>query len=98
MVEAIKEGNADKMCSLLGNVLEEVTATEVAAVGELKEELRKAGAKGVLMSGSGTTVFGIFPDDVDTRLIKNEFMKKDNVRSVFDSRFIVNKGGKPVYA
>ena len=98
MVEAIKEGNADKMCSLLGNVLEEVTAGECKAVNEIKQALKEAGAKGVLMSGSGTTVFGIFPEDVDTAKVKEAFMKKENVRSVFDSRFIVNKGGKPVYA
>ena len=98
MVEAIKDGDLNKMCSLLGNVLEEVTAGEVAAVNELKSELTAYGAKGVLMSGSGTTVFGIFSEDADTKKIKSELMKRENVRSVFDSRFVVNKGGKTVYA
>ncbi|MCR4777215.1 MAG: 4-(cytidine 5'-diphospho)-2-C-methyl-D-erythritol kinase [Lachnospiraceae bacterium] len=98
MVKAIEEGNADKMCALLGNVLEEVTAKEYKIIHELKHELKEAGAKGVLMSGSGTTVFGIFAPDADTKKIKSDFMKKNTVRSVFDSRFMVNKGGKLVNA
>ncbi len=46
--------------SLLSNDLESVTIRYFPEVGDLKEMLLKAGAKGVLMTGSGPTVFGIF--------------------------------------
>lgn len=57
---AIEEGNLNKMCALIGNVLEEVTASKYKEVGQLEEILRKEGAVGAFMTGSGPTVFGVF--------------------------------------
>ncbi|MGE5575955.1 MAG: 4-(cytidine 5'-diphospho)-2-C-methyl-D-erythritol kinase [Syntrophothermus sp.] len=47
----------------LRNVLESVTLSRYPELSELKAALRRAGAAGVLMSGSGPTVFGIAPDE-----------------------------------
>ncbi|MBU1275623.1 MAG: 4-(cytidine 5'-diphospho)-2-C-methyl-D-erythritol kinase [Proteobacteria bacterium] len=47
---------------LLANDLEEVSLREYPILGHIKEALRKAGAEGCLMSGSGPTVFGVFAD------------------------------------
>ncbi len=60
MLEAIRKGDADGMVSRLGNVLEEVTIPKLPIVQKIKEELAGAGAEGVLMSGSGPTVFAVF--------------------------------------
>ena len=57
---AIDEGDLNKMCALIGNVLEEVTASKYKEVGQLEEILRKEGAVGAFMTGSGPTVFGVF--------------------------------------
>lgn len=57
---AIEEGDLNKMCALIGNVLEEVTASKYKEVGQLEEILRKEGAVGAFMTGSGPTVFGVF--------------------------------------
>jgi len=46
----------------LHNDLEKVTIERYPQVQELKEMLSEAGAAGVLMSGSGPTVFGIFQE------------------------------------
>ncbi|MEW6518796.1 MAG: 4-(cytidine 5'-diphospho)-2-C-methyl-D-erythritol kinase [Thermodesulfobacteriota bacterium] len=46
----------------LFNDLERVTITRYPAVAKLKSKLTESGASGVLMSGSGPTVFGIFMD------------------------------------
>lgn len=46
----------------LGNVLETVTAKLLPEVSEWKMRLFESGALGVLMSGSGPTVFGVFAD------------------------------------
>lgn len=59
MLTAIKEKQFEQMCSSLGNVLEEVTLDLYPEVRQLKECMIKLGADGVLMSGSGPTVFGL---------------------------------------
>jgi 4-diphosphocytidyl-2-C-methyl-D-erythritol kinase len=43
-----------------GNDLEAVTIKRYPEIGEIKETLKQAGAAGVLMSGSGPTVYGLF--------------------------------------
>lgn len=53
----------DDVCKLLSNDLEPVTITRFPLLDELKELLIASGARGSLMSGSGSTVFGLFPDE-----------------------------------
>ncbi|MBO4458764.1 MAG: 4-(cytidine 5'-diphospho)-2-C-methyl-D-erythritol kinase [Butyrivibrio sp.] len=59
---AIEEDDLKKMCSLIGNVLEDVTSSKYKEVGQIEEVLRKEGAVGAFMTGSGPTVFGVFDD------------------------------------
>ena len=51
------------VCELLSNDLEPVTIGKYPLLNELKEMLLAAGAGGSLMSGSGSTVFGLFADE-----------------------------------
>ena len=60
MVEALKLQNRHAILSGLCNVLENVTLALYPKVQEVKVLLNGYGADGVLMSGSGPTVFGIF--------------------------------------
>lgn len=50
----------EDICSLLSNDLESVTIGRFPVIQEIKDALQANGALGVLMSGSGPTVFGIF--------------------------------------
>jgi 4-diphosphocytidyl-2-C-methyl-D-erythritol kinase len=50
----------DKIGRLLVNDLETVTASRYPKIALLKEKLTRAGAAGALMSGSGSSVFGVF--------------------------------------
>jgi len=52
--------SSSKIAALMTNDLESVTLRRYPAIGLLKEELARAGAGGVLMSGSGSSVFGVF--------------------------------------
>jgi 4-diphosphocytidyl-2-C-methyl-D-erythritol kinase len=52
---------------LLHNDLERVTVSRYPLVATVKEELVASGAAGVLMSGSGPTVFGVFADEAAAR-------------------------------
>ena len=49
--------------NLLKNDLEKVTIKHFSVIKKIKELLIKIGAKGVLMSGSGPSVFGIFDSE-----------------------------------
>ncbi len=51
----------ENVAAILSNDLESVTIPEWPVIDVIKVRLRTAGAIGSLMSGSGPTVFGIFP-------------------------------------
>ena len=50
----------EDICSLLANDLEAVTINRFPVIQEIKDTLLASGARGVLMSGSGPTVFAVF--------------------------------------
>ena len=68
-------GSLDEVCAVLANDLEPVTFARFPAVQELKELLIKQGARGALMSGSGSTVFGLFADESSARCAADEIAK-----------------------
>ncbi|GBF11407.1 4-(cytidine 5'-diphospho)-2-C-methyl-D-erythritol kinase [Tepidibacillus infernus] len=59
MIIALKDHNFDGITKNLFNVLEEVTFRLYPSVKYLKEQIEGFGADGVLMSGSGPTVFAL---------------------------------------
>lgn len=65
----------DEVCALLFNDLEPVTCGRFPLVSELKEVLVAAGARGSLMSGSGSTVFGLFDKESAARTAAAEIEK-----------------------
>ncbi|OUM95555.1 MAG: 4-(cytidine 5'-diphospho)-2-C-methyl-D-erythritol kinase [Thermobacillus sp. ZCTH02-B1] len=71
MVRAIRAGSFGDICAELGNVLETVTLELHPEVRRLKEIMRKLGADGVLMSGSGPTVFGLTAKETKAARIYN---------------------------
>ncbi len=62
MVEAIRRGDLAGITGLMGNVLEDVAIKDYPQIGQIKKEMTARGALNALMSGSGSTVFGIFTD------------------------------------
>lgn len=62
MEGALEKKNLEEISNQLGNVLEQVTLKRYSSVREIKEKLKQSEALGVLMSGSGPTVFGLFKD------------------------------------
>lgn len=59
VVQSIRSKDFYGMCQGLGNVLEEVTLSLYPEVRQLKNCMERLGADGVLMSGSGPTVFAL---------------------------------------
>jgi 4-diphosphocytidyl-2-C-methyl-D-erythritol kinase len=71
LIEAIRTKNLDMLCQSMGNVLEEVTLELYPIVRQLKQCMQNLGAEGVLMSGSGPTVFGVVSKEAKARRIYN---------------------------
>jgi len=71
MIHAIESCDYDGICSLVGNVLEDVTLKMHPEVAHIKDQMKKFGADAVLMSGSGPTVFGIVQHDSRMQRIYN---------------------------
>ena len=63
LFDSRKNGASNGAGYELFNDLEDVTINRYPEIAEIKERVLQAGAAGALMSGSGPTVFGIFPDD-----------------------------------
>jgi len=59
---AVEQNQFQSVAANLYNALETVTMPAHPQIGEIKTALVQAGACGVLMSGSGPTVFGLTPD------------------------------------
>ncbi|MDQ0173710.1 4-diphosphocytidyl-2-C-methyl-D-erythritol kinase [Paenibacillus tundrae] len=71
MEEAIRNQSFAEVCGQMGNVLEDVTLKLYPEVLHLKEAMIKLGADGVLMSGSGPTVFGLVSKESKVARIYN---------------------------
>ena len=75
MLLALSEGNYSALVSGLCNVLEPVTTRLVPEIISIKEALRSLRADGVLMSGSGPTVFALFSDPETAKRAEAYFLQ-----------------------
>jgi 4-diphosphocytidyl-2-C-methyl-D-erythritol kinase len=64
MLSSLENNDLKSVADNMINVMEEVVIEEHPIIFEIKNEMKKSGALGALMSGSGSTVFGLF-DDLD---------------------------------
>ena len=71
MIEAIRNKDYNRICDTLGNVLESVTLEDYPEVLNIKKQMERLGAEGVLMSGSGPTVFGLTVHETRAHRIYN---------------------------
>ena len=88
MVEAIREGDAEKMLEPMDNVLATVTEEKYGIIKEIKQTMKRNGAIKAMMSGSGPTVFGIFETMVQAATAFDAIKEKGMAREIFISKFI----------
>ena len=67
--------DAKALCRGLYNIFEAVVEPERPAVTELKKTMLQYGASGAMMSGSGTSVFGIFNNESDAQSALNALIE-----------------------
>ncbi|MDO4978456.1 MAG: 4-(cytidine 5'-diphospho)-2-C-methyl-D-erythritol kinase [Eubacteriales bacterium] len=82
MVEAIKAGDLAGITSRMGNVLEDVAISDYPQIAKIKETMNSLGAMNSLMSGSGSTVFGIFTSKEQATAASKIFQKDPGIRQV----------------
>lgn len=68
--------------AILENDLEKVTAASFPVIRNIKKSLMDAGAEGALMTGSGPSVFGVFPSQNQAVLAK-KLLIPQNLGDVF---------------
>ncbi|MGM0428309.1 MAG: 4-(cytidine 5'-diphospho)-2-C-methyl-D-erythritol kinase [Thermodesulfobacteriota bacterium] len=71
-----------EIISLLENDLEQVTRTRFPEVGDIKQAILNSGAGGALMSGSGPSVFGVYPSEEAAKRAKRA-LSSQGLGSVF---------------
>ena len=75
MIAAIRDSDISRIAANLANALESVTIRLHPEIEEIKTKLLSAGALGVLMSGSGPTVFGLAVDMEAARVVAGRYMR-----------------------
>ena len=71
MQRLIAAGDVAAVAAHIGNILESVTVAGYPEIADIKNSLKAFGADGVLMSGSGPTVYGIFTDEERAKRAKD---------------------------
>lgn len=82
MIKAIEDKDLDGILSRMGNVLEPATGDHFEDITLIKQRLLDAGAEGALMSGSGSTVFGVFRSQEAAEQASLTFMNDPSIRQV----------------
>lgn len=77
LIHSIQKGRLEPHSSLLTNSLELALNKRVKDIYRIKNELLKRGAFGALLSGSGSTVFGLFTDKKSAAQAAR-FLKRDH--------------------
>lgn len=76
VISAIENGDTAALCENICNIMETVTAGKMPEISKIKEKMLSLGAMASIMSGSGPTVFGIFPDITLAKHAHDVFAKK----------------------
>jgi 4-diphosphocytidyl-2-C-methyl-D-erythritol kinase len=77
MTDYLATGDFFDICENLYNDFERVIESHFPILTDIKDALRKHGAKGVLMSGSGSTVFALFSSREDLMTAKENISKSN---------------------
>lgn len=83
VIKALEEGNVQKIADHMSNVLEEVTIEMHPEIEDIKKGFIKQGAMGTMMSGSGSTVFGLFNTREAAHKAAKYFKMHHNIREVY---------------
>ena len=87
MAQSIKDGDLNKMASLIYNVMEDVTVGEYPIISEIKQVMLDGGALNSIMSGSGPTVFGLFDNKEKAQQCVKALEEKGLTQQLYLTKF-----------
>jgi 4-diphosphocytidyl-2-C-methyl-D-erythritol kinase len=71
LIHALYENDFEKICQSIGNALEPITTSFHPEVHHIKDTMKQLGAPGVVMSGTGPTVYGLVEQEQKAKKIYN---------------------------
>ena len=88
VLQALKDGDDDRLASVMGNSLEEAAMSINPDIKVIKNKLKELGFKLVLMSGSGSAVFAL---STDQSLLKRAVKELEDEYFVEITKIVKNK-------
>lgn len=88
MLQSLQSKNLQNICSSMGNVLEPVAIQKHPVIGRIKNDMLKFGAEGSLMSGSGSSVFGIYTSRQAAQKAYNIIKSKYTLENIFITKIL----------
>ena len=76
LVKKLQSGDINFLIKNMYNSMEPVSFGIYPVLEEVKQNLKACGAEGVLMSGSGPTIFAIFKDETYRDMVYNRYFEK----------------------
>jgi len=81
MLQAFRQNDFQALCSALYNDFEPVIFKLYPQLQELKAGLRQSGCEGVLMSGSGSCIFGLVQEQDQAEFCLKKFQRQDRLQA-----------------
>lgn len=78
LISYIRGRDIKNTAERMANVLESITAKKHPEIQEIKNDIKKSGACGSVMSGSGPSVFGLFENEEKARIAFSVIREKYN--------------------
>ena len=78
LISYIRGRDIKNTAERMANVLESITAKKHPEIREIKNDIKKSGACGSVMSGSGPSVFGLFENEEKARIAFSVIREKYN--------------------
>lgn len=92
LISGLENGSLEEVADKMGNVLEQVTIERCPVIAQIKEVMKESGAYNAMMSGSGPTVFGLFPDRRAARKAQKRIRELGYAKQVYVTNVHRNKG------
>lgn len=85
VMEGIQQKDLKGVASHMGNILETVTIPMYPVIEDIKKLMLENGALNAMMSGSGPTVFGLFPNEKEIRRSYEALKQSGLAKNVYTS-------------
>lgn len=85
VIEGIQQKDLKGVASHMGNILETVTIPMYPVIEDIKKLMLENGALNAMMSGSGPTVFGLFPNEKEIRRSYEALKQSGLAKNVYTS-------------